>query len=280
VKNIFIVAIVLLLPLIGTSQIQTNNTEAIEEVKFRCIYTHFYQRDSTNKDDIRKEDMLLLIGKQCSRFISCNKLKCDSLIHDFEKRGMPPEVVLADISIFPRTNFNYQVFKNYPEGKLTFFDRVFKDKYKYDEEVNCLNWQIHTDTVSIAGMKCQKAITSYAGRDYIAWFTNEIPVNDGPYKFHGLPGLIVKVGDTKNHYVFELKSVSKAKSGELVFYPIHETITTTCEGLLKARQAANCNIIQRLEQMGGKITDPEQRKILSDKAKRKAKQRNNPMELM
>ncbi|MDR2126438.1 MAG: GLPGLI family protein, partial [Prevotellaceae bacterium] len=41
------------------------------------------------------------------------------------------------------------------------------------------------------------------------WFTNEIPVKEGPWKFNGLPGLIVKVYDTQEHYDFELTSVRK-----------------------------------------------------------------------
>jgi GLPGLI family protein len=49
-------------------------------------------------------------------------------------------------------------------------------------------------------------LVTYAGRDYKAWFTNEIPVSDGPYKFYGLPGLIVEIEDSKKQYTFELVS--------------------------------------------------------------------------
>lgn len=33
----------------------------------------------------------------------------------------------------------------------------------------------------------QKATCDFAGRKWIAWFTTEIPIQDGPYKFYGLP---------------------------------------------------------------------------------------------
>lgn len=279
-KNILLFAISLVLPLIATSQSQTINTEAIDEMRFKCIYSLSYQSDSTNAADVRKENMLLAIGNNCSRFISENHIKLDSIIYDMDKRGVPPVMALADISKFPKTNFKYQVFKNYPEGKLTFFDRIIKTEYKYEEVLNSLNWEIFSDTTSFAGMKCQKASTNYAGRNYIAWFTNEIPVSDGPYIFHGLPGLIVKIGDTKSHYVYELKSISKVNNEEDIYFPTDKTIDISRDGLLKANEKANRNIIQRLEQMGAKIIDPTQRKILTDRAKRKARQKNNPIELI
>lgn len=43
-------------------------------------------------------------------------------------------------------------------------------------------------------------MTKMGGRDWVAWFTNDIPIQDGPYKFCGLPGLIIKIeDDTKTH---------------------------------------------------------------------------------
>ena len=52
------------------------------------------------------------------------------------------------------------------------------------------------------GYPCQKATATFRGRDYEAWFTPEIPVNDGPWKFFGLPGLILKVTDAENIFSF------------------------------------------------------------------------------
>ncbi|MDR1552255.1 MAG: GLPGLI family protein, partial [Prevotellaceae bacterium] len=72
------------------------------------------------------------------------------------------------------------------------------------------DWKITNETKEISGYKCQKATCSFRGRDYVAWFTREIPVKEGPWKFDGLPGLIVKVYDTKEHYDFELYAVQKA----------------------------------------------------------------------
>ena len=56
---------------------------------------------------------------------------------------------------------------------------------------------------------CIKATTTWAGRNYTAWFTKEIPISDGPYKFNLLPGLIVELYDDNKHYHFELLGFEK-----------------------------------------------------------------------
>lgn len=58
--------------------------------------------------------------------------------------------------------------------------------------------------ITILDYKCHKALTSFRGRDYVAWFTLDIPISNGPWKFGGLPGLILQVSDSKKHYVWEI----------------------------------------------------------------------------
>jgi GLPGLI family protein len=52
----------------------------------------------------------------------------------------------------------------------------------------------------IGNWEAQKATTEFGGRKWTAWFCEEIPLSDGPYKFKGLPGLIVKISDADNSH--------------------------------------------------------------------------------
>ena len=70
-------------------------------------------------------------------------------------------------------------------------------------------WKILPETTKIEEYKVQKATLDFGGRKWIAWFTKEIPFQDGPYKFHGLPGLIVKIEDSDKNYSWELAGVKK-----------------------------------------------------------------------
>ena len=64
-------------------------------------------------------------------------------------------------------------------------------------------WTLTSDTQTVLGHKCQKATCHWRGRDYEAWFTSAIPLKSGPWKFGGLPGLIMKIYDTKHLYTWE-----------------------------------------------------------------------------
>ena len=76
-----------------------------------------------------------------------------------------------------------------------------------------LNWKILSDQKLIGKYKCQNAEVNYGGRKWTAWFSTELRFNDGPYIFHGLPGLIISIEDEKKDYVFNLIEVKKL--GEL-----------------------------------------------------------------
>ncbi len=75
------------------------------------------------------------------------------------------------------------------------------------EKRSNINWQIKNEFKTLSGIKVQKAIGDFRGRRYVAWFAHEIPLKAGPYKFSGLPGLILSVGDEKNEVMFHATSV-------------------------------------------------------------------------
>ena len=68
-----------------------------------------------------------------------------------------------------------------------------------------------TRYLSVVGYVCQKATCSFRGRDFIAWFAMDLPVRDGPWKFGGLPGLILKVYDIDLLYTFECVKIEQGK---------------------------------------------------------------------
>jgi GLPGLI family protein len=49
----------------------------------------------------------------------------------------------------------------------------------------------------------------FRGRDYEVFFTQEIPLNDGPFKFYNLPGLIMKVNSSDSLFSFNAIGVQK-----------------------------------------------------------------------
>ncbi len=172
------------------------------------------------------------------------------------------------------SSFLYQIFKNYPKGKITTIDHtlILGNSFIYTENLNLINWKLSNDTETIKGYKVQKATCSFGGRHWIAWFTPEIPFRDGPYKFCGLPGLIIKISDTRNQYVFELESFNKVKKKTMIDYVEQTFIKSTKQGFFKAQDNFRNNIISIGKEHG--LNSREQQT-----AAKHMMVRNNPLEL-
>ena len=65
-----------------------------------------------------------------------------------------------------------------------------------------IKWKILNETDNYLGYNCKKAEGFFRGRKVYAYFTSQIPSNAGPWKFYGLPGLILKAGDENGTYTF------------------------------------------------------------------------------
>ena len=89
-------------------------------------------------------------------------------------------------------------------------------QYRYKEPFPSMQWHLLDEKQTICGYSCQKATCHWRGRDYEAWFTSAIPMKSGPWKFGGLPGLIMKIHDTKNLYTWEAVAVEKGS------FPIYQ----------------------------------------------------------
>ncbi len=102
---------------------------------------------------------------------------------------------------------SYKVIKKLPSQEISFIEVLESGTLPvyltYNEIVN-LDWKIENSKENINNYDCQKATLTFGGRKWIAWFTNQIPISDGPYKFHGLPGLIVKIEDNSKNFIWQL----------------------------------------------------------------------------
>lgn len=96
----------------------------------------------------------------------------------------------------------YSVNKNIMWSNLYLRELVY-----VKETVPVIDWVINNETKKIGKFNCKKATASFRGRNYIAWFTTEIPVPFGPWKLNGLPGLILEAYDTHKFVYWYFKSV-------------------------------------------------------------------------
>jgi GLPGLI family protein len=179
--------------------------QVLDSAYLKCSYRLSFVKDAAKPGEVHSEDMLLLVGHKVSHFYSYRSFYADSL-----RAAATAEQLMADVARYRGGEFSYNIYKNYPEGKITTTDAIANTLYKYEETVQ-IPWEIEPDTLTVLGYSCQKATASFCGRDYTAWFTTDIPINNGPWKFGGLPGLILKVVDAENHYLFECSGIELPK---------------------------------------------------------------------
>lgn len=102
------------------------------------------------------------------------------------------------------------VEKDRKNNELTVYDTVAgEDFYNYTEPLDGMSWELTDSVADILGYSCQMAECDYHGRRWTAWFTTEIPVSEGPWKLHGLPGLILKAIEADGVYEFTATGLEK-----------------------------------------------------------------------
>lgn len=170
--------------------------------------------DYKTYDDLQ----ILEIGKKQSKYYSFFVYNSDSLVTRWKQQNN--NTGRTPTRMGPRgkdplwSEYYFSVYyKDFANNTLTEYCRMPMPLNKinsyYTEDLPIINWKILSDTMTLAKHFCQKAICSFRGREFIAWFTTDIPINNGPWKFSGLPGLILKVYDTQKLYSFECIKVEQ-----------------------------------------------------------------------
>lgn len=129
-------------------------------------------------------------------------------------------------------------------------------------------WDISRELEDYNGIQVQKATSKIGGRQWTAWFTKEIPLNDGPYKFKNLPGFVVKVMDSEEDYVFELLNSAKTTTFWFTDIPNAEKINEKEFKQIK-KANANKNMLQVIAESGShwanETEDPNVREHMTKK---------------
>lgn len=175
----------------------------------RAIYEYRFRPDSTKTDSLKTEWMYLDISKNNSKYYSKKAFESDSIVAESIKKQMASGSRNVAISRYrDGSDINYEVEKSYPGYQTYLTASIGNDRYRVTEDRKP-EWKIEPEKKKIGEFSVQKATTDFAGRTWEAWFTTDVPIQDGPYKFSGLPGLIVSVADKSGSHSMELKGLKK-----------------------------------------------------------------------
>ncbi len=169
---------------------------------YRFVYEYRMKPDMAKKDSVVTDYMNLDTDGKKSYFYNSAKQARDSVYAVTRNFSDLLQAKSYD------QNLSYLIEKDYAGKKMNFYDN-FKTVNILIPETESPKWNIEKEFKMINEMNCQKATANYKGRTWEAWFSKDYPVSDGPYKFSGLPGLVIRLNDAENDHVFNLIQIKK-----------------------------------------------------------------------
>lgn len=218
-KSIFLVALFSIICSGAWSQIPA---------AYHVFYKFVYIRDLANKSNPYTADMVLTLGNGAGRYCT------ERLFSSMMRSRNPPTVTQTPsggqmITVVGRPGLsigkqgaliNEEIVKNHKDRELTFHAMIGVKLFRVETGWPVIHWDIQDEKKTIGQFSCQKAIGSYGGRTYTAWFTTELPFPDGPWKLCGLPGLILEATDKRGEVKFLFKEIKKNTDQEVGTEPI------------------------------------------------------------
>lgn len=187
-------------PNYGRGRIKWGLPETMDTAKWEMVYAHVM------KDPIMKKDKtdfeMLTIGEKFYWYGGYGDFQMDSI------QRVDPERV-ANLS-FNESMKLYREFEpitvnmliSLEDNKLNYYGKIYINHYRYEEPIPEFKWRLEAETREVMGYECFKATTNWRGREWTAWYC-DIPVSAGPWKFNGLPGLILRLEDASGSHLFE-----------------------------------------------------------------------------
>lgn len=177
------------------------------EIEIRYNFT--FVQDTLDNTSTISEPMILLTNGKKSAYYSENYLVSINGLKEQLNIAKRNNDHIIDLNSLPIAKVRHSVYKNETE---TYISNYLGNNFLTFKNTTPLDWKIdNNSTIIIAGYKCTKATLNSGKKKFIAWFTYDIPISNGPYKFRGLPGLILKLNDINNFIRFETVSITKRK---------------------------------------------------------------------
>lgn len=182
-----------------------------EPTLLHVVYEFIHIDDLNNPDDPLRETMELILGETESKYLKHTKRVTQEQLMAAMSAGSGVRRVVTGVPIAVVNSrggvSNREYYQHYGTGKLNFIETLGMHSYLIEESLPKIKWEIKEERKKIGEHMCQKAIGEYGGRRYTAWFAEELPWRNGPWKLSGLPGLILEAEDDRQEVRFLFKEL-------------------------------------------------------------------------
>jgi GLPGLI family protein len=231
---------------------RTLSDKALDSAHLCITYSLLYISDSSKPNQVLEDRKILLIGDSIQHFFSDYQRRSDLTVTALWDKGKPAGTMKLPDKVRCE---GCEIYAYFIEKRRTVLEPITNlFLYRYQEEIEKPQWILSQDTCTILSYLCQKATTRFRGRDWTVWFTMDIPIDAGPWKLCGLPGLIMKASDSREHYVFEcigMENINRKKQPIVVIRTIGgDLVKCTRFEYLKAQRQFHDNYVNTLLSMG------------------------------
>ncbi|MDY0929446.1 GLPGLI family protein [Chryseobacterium sp. CFBP8996] len=256
----------------------------------------------------------LIISAQTHRFVYQFHYKLDSTATELDAENMILDVNPDNVKFYPYSYAETDSLNIIRDQNVSRWDdhlpAIIRKKDSFEntslillndffslKSTDKMNWKLLNDTKIEGQYTLQKATTTFGGRNWIAWFSKDINLSEGPYKFRGLPGLIFEIEDDKNNFMFKLsKSMKFPTTYEAKFlesFAGKKPLSVTEKVIAKKQLELYNNPLQDIAEAFKSNTNPEntfyvssvqiksldQLKGMSDQRRKAMLRENNPIEI-
>ena len=193
-------------------------THVIEPAELEIVYSV--------KEQPHWDTYIFRCGRNVSQYFSQPALQSDKMLANDD----PARFIIANERMkaldtpeyakkYPLSTGRHDIiYRNFEKGVLKTYSRVFGSKYLIVEDITIPEWTMYEDsTITVLGMECKKATTNFRGRYWEVWYTEEIPISQGPWKLCGLPGMILKANSPK-FMLIEAMGIKNKNLEPVTFY--------------------------------------------------------------
>lgn len=167
--------------------------------------------DSLNRQDVRQYEMTLFCNATESVYFNHEAKDYYNALSG-KKESNASGNISTTLGVFPKyPKTEYSVYRS--GSKITAFLPVGKYIFSFEEPE--LQWRILSDTKLIQGFTCRLAQTATeTGDTFFAWYTEDLPIPDGPFRFKGLTGIVLEVYNKTR--TIEISAATIKKSEEII----------------------------------------------------------------
>lgn len=190
-----------------------------DTAQVNVYYKLLFRPDSTKTDEYRKGQTVLMVSDKYTRFGDYYRIKADSIIDYLaaSKRNAHDEKANEEFyDAANNTSFGFITLNDLAKSQITVQVEQL-NKYQYTYPAPEFNWTLQPGDTLINNIPCKKVTCRYAGRNFIAWYAESVPLPYGPYVFGGLPGLIMRLYDDKLNWIFTNNGISKATPHDIMY---------------------------------------------------------------